>query len=133
LSVPDQICNQPDQKAEEPVFKGADRFEEILAESVYEGLSWVSGLVAPILDASIEGATKVEIGVRKSKMNMKDLEAFEKGMERIFGVGAKVVEYRILKILYSKLELNEQIEQNFRFSDEVQIAKGLYRSRLGTT
>lgn len=104
-------------------------FEEILAEAVYEGLSWVSGLLAPTLDAYIRGATTVEIGMRKTKLNVSDCETLEKGLQKVFGFGAKVVESRILKILNSKLGVSKKIDPSFRFSDEVKASKRLYKSK----
>jgi len=129
-SSPDQIYTEPPCEVEDTTTEKTERFEELLAEAVYEGLSWVSSLVAPVLDSYIQGSTTVETGFRKSRMNRQDCEAFEKGLERVLRFGAKVIEYRILKILYAKLETSEHIEQNFRFTDEVETAKKLYKSKL---
>jgi hypothetical protein len=106
-----------------------DGFEEILAEAVYEGLAWVNSIVAPALDTCIQGATTVEIGLRKTRLNMRDCEALEKGLERVFGFGAKVIESRILKVLHSKLGLSKEIKSDFKFFDEVKKARELYKSK----
>lgn len=105
-------------------------FEENLAEAVYEGLSWASSVVAPLLDMYVRDAQTFEIGLRKTKLDIKDCEKLEKAMEKAFGFGAKVVEIKILKILQSKLGVNKIIEANFKFTDELRTAKELYNSRL---
>jgi len=125
-SKSDHIYPELEPETEDTLTEETDRFEEFLAEAVYDCLSWVSSLLAPALDIYIQGATTVEIGSRKSRMNIRDCETFEKGLERVFGSGAKVIECKILKTLYSKLEINEQIELGFRFSDEVKTARRLY-------
>jgi hypothetical protein len=127
---PDEIYVDLAPETEDITTKETDRFEEFLADSVYECLSSVSRLLAPALDACLQGATTVEVGLRKSRMKIRDCESFETGLERVFGSGAKVIEYRILKILYSKLEISKQVEQSLRFSDEVKTAKRLYESKL---
>jgi len=107
-----------------------EEFEETLAEAVYEGLSWVSNIVAPTLDLCIQGSTTVEIGLRRTRLNMDDCEYFEKGLEKVFGFGAKLIEHKILGILQSKLGVTREIEQSFKFSDEVKMTKKLYESKL---
>lgn len=58
-----------------------------------------------------------------------DPEAFDDGLKRIFGYGAKVIEKRILEVLYLKLEAPRKIGGDFRFSEEVKKAQKL----LGST
>jgi hypothetical protein len=106
-------------------------FDEIFAEAVYETLSWTSCFVAPVLHVYLHDAMASEIGLRKSKLSIQDARDLENGLEKIFGFGAKIVEYRILGTLYTKLRLKEQLEQNFKFSSEVEKARKLYESRLG--
>lgn len=110
--------------------KEKNEFDEVLAEAVYEGLSWISNLVAPALQAYLQDATTIEVGLRKPKLNTQDAKVLQKSLERIFGFGAKVIEYRILEILYAKLRMGKEIEQNFNFSSEVEKAKQLYKSQL---
>jgi hypothetical protein len=128
-SESDQTYAKATHETEDVNLRETDDFEEILAEAVYEGLSLVSCLVAPALDTYIQGATTVEIGVRKNRLNTHDCEALQNGLDTVFGFGAKVVEYNILKILHSKLGVSKKIEQSFEFSNEVKSAKELYKSR----
>lgn len=116
-------------ETKDAALRETDDFGKILAEAVYEGLSWINSIVAPALDTCIQGATTVEIGLRKTRLNVRDCEALEKGLERVFGFGAKVVESKILKILHSKLGVNKDVELGFRFSNEVKTARNLYKSK----
>lgn len=54
-----------------------------------------------------------------------DPEAFDDGLKKIFGYGARVVEKRILEVLYLKLEAPRKIRDDFRFSEEVKRAQKL--------
>ena len=110
-------------------------FNEIFAESVYEGLQWTSGLVANILRSFLQDAITYETGWGKSKRNIEDAETLEKGLERIFGFGAKVFEKKILDILYTKLQLDTHTKNfghDFKFSKEVKKAKKLFKSNLSS-
>jgi len=121
---------EPTQKAENLSLKETEDFEENLAEAVYEGLSWVGGVVASTLDMYLQDALTVETGLRKTRFNIKDCENLEKGLEKTFGFGAKLVETKILRILHSKLGVTRAIESNFKFSDEVRTARELHNSKL---
>jgi len=123
-----------------------NKFDKIFAEAVYEGLSLIDRLVAPMVLLYLEnsGLMKSKLdplqdamvhdsGLMKSKLNMQDAIALEKGLENIFGFGAKVFEKKILDILYAKLQLNKEIEQNFEFATEVKKASELYKSKPYTT
>jgi hypothetical protein len=125
----DQTYAKATDETKDATFRETDEFEEILAEAVYEGLSWVSSIVAPALETCVQGATTVEIGLRKTRLNTRDCDALEKGLERVFGFGAKVVESRILKVLHSKLGVSKEIEPRFKFSDEVKAARKLYKPK----
>ena len=125
----DQTYAKATREPNGETLKETEEFEETLAEAVYEGLSWVSNMVAPVLDICVQGATTVEIGLRKTRLSMDDCEEFEKGLERVFGFGAKIIECRILKTLHTKLGVNKEIEQSFKFSDEVKTARKLFKSK----
>jgi hypothetical protein len=120
------------QKAANLSPKETEDFEENLAEAVYEGLSWVGGVVASTLDMYLQDASTPETGLRKTRFSIKDCENLEKSLEKTFGFGAKLVETKILKILHSKLGLTRTIETNFRFSEEVMAARELHSSKLRT-
>ncbi len=123
---------EPTTKTENPSPRETQNFEENLAEAVYEGLSWVSNVVAPALETYLQDALTIETGLRKAKLNIQDCENFEKALEKAFGFGAKVVEHKIIKILHSKLGVNKAIEADFKFSDEVRMARDLHCSNLHT-
>lgn len=131
------LANELDETYEEPAprtegisLRQTEDFEENLAEAVYEGLSWVSSVVASILDMYVQDALTVETGLRKTKLSIQDCEYLEKGLEKAFGFGAKVVESKILKILHSKLGISKTIEADFKFTDELRMARDLHSSRL---
>jgi len=73
-------------------------FEEVLLESVDEGLS--------LLGESAKQAVYFHLE-KEFKLNKKDIpykiEDFTEAMENIFGVGAKVLEIRIMKNLFKNM------------------------------
>ena len=121
---------EPAPKAENLSLKETEDFEENLAEAVYEGLSWVGSVIASTLDMYLQDSLTLETGLRKTRFSIKDCENLEKGLEKTFGFGAKLVESKILRILHSKLGVTRVIEANFKFSDEVRTARELHNSRL---
>jgi hypothetical protein len=125
-----ETCAEPSSKTEDLNPRKAENFEENLAEAVYEGLSWVSNVVAPALETYLQDALTIETGLRKAKLNIQDCENLAKALEKAFGFGAKVVEHKIIKILHSKLGVNKAIEADFKFSDEVRMARDLHCSKL---
>jgi hypothetical protein len=131
----DETHAEPASEAQSLNLKEAEDFEEILAESVYEGLSWASSVVASIIEMYIQTASRnapgsnVEIGMRKAKLSIQDCENLEKCLDKTFGFGAKVVECKILRILHSKLGVNKEIEADFSFLDEVRTARELHSSK----
>jgi hypothetical protein len=124
----DQTCAKATQGSTHDDLETKE-FEEALADAVYDELSLISSLVAPALDICVKGASTVEIGLRKTRLNMEDCEEFERGLEKVFGFGAKVIECRILKALNTRLGISKELKQNFRFSNEVKTARELYKFR----
>lgn len=114
----------------EEELKEEEKFEKSFAEAVYDGLSWISSLVAPVLRIYLKDAMTLEIGLRHHKLTVKDAKNLEKGLEKAFGFGAKVFEKRILESLYVKLGLDEEIREDFRFSKEIMRAKKLYELQV---
>ncbi len=57
-----------------------------------------------------------------------DAEAFDDGLKKIFGYGARLIEKRILELLYRKLETPRKIADDFMFSEEVKRAQKLRSS-----
>lgn len=67
----------------------------------------------------------------QSDQYIDDPEAFEEGLRKLFGFGAKVIEKRILEVLYVKLDAPQKIEDSFKFIDEVRKAQLLLDSNDG--
>jgi len=129
----DQGYAKATRELDDDSLKEVEEFEEALAEAVYDELSLISNIVASALDICIQKATSVEIGLRKTRLNVNECEDLEKGLEKVFGFGAKVIECRILKALNMKIGVSREIKQNFKFSDEVKTAKKLYKSKRRAT
>jgi hypothetical protein len=125
----DQGYAKATRELDDDSLKEVEEFEEALAEAVYDELSLISNIVASALDICIQKATSVEIGLRKTRLNVNECEDLEKGLEKVFGFGAKVIECRILKALNTKIGVSQEIKQNFKFSDEVKTARKLYKSK----
>jgi hypothetical protein len=125
----DQAYTKGTRELDDDSLKEVEEFEEALAEAVYDELSLISNIVASALDICIQKATSVEIGLRKTRLNVNECEDLEKGLEKVFGFGAKVIECRILKALNTKIGVSQEIKQNFKFSDEVKTARKLYKSK----
>lgn len=95
----------------------------ILAEAVYEGLS----NVGPFIPCDVFFYLR-QNGSIKSNYCIDDPEAFDEGLKNIFGFGARVIEKKILEVLYLKLQSPRKIEDNFKFADEVKKAQKLFDS-----
>lgn len=99
------------------------KFHVFLTEAVNEGLSSISPSIPPVVffylkkDGSIQPDCLIE-----------DLEAFEGGLRKIFGFGAKVIEKKILEVLYMKLQIQKEIKDDFKFAEEVKSAQKLLDS-----
>jgi hypothetical protein len=104
-------------------------FENALSQAINEGLATISTIVAPVLRAYLDDAVTCEIGRMKSRSTIKDVRALEKGLEKMFGFGAKVFEKKILEFLCTKLSLDKETLQNLSFSDAVKKAKEIFDSK----
>jgi hypothetical protein len=96
------------------------KFDLILAEAAQEGLKSISPSVPSVVIFYLKRNKSI-----RSNECIDDPEAFEEGLKKIFGFGAKVIEKKILEILYVKLELPRKIENDFKFSEEVKKAQTL--------
>jgi len=99
------------------------RFHVVLAEAVYEGLSSISPSVPSVVFFYLKKSRAIQ-----SDQYIEDPQAFEDGLKKIFGFGAKVIEKKILEVLYVKLEVPRTIEEGFRFAEEVKNAQKLIDS-----
>jgi len=105
-------------------------FEEALSQAINEGLACISSTVAPVLRAYLEDAVSWESGFLKSRSTIKDVGILEKGLERMFGFGAKVFEKKILDALYVKLSLDPTTRQNLSFLEAVKKAREIFESKV---
>lgn len=97
----------------------------ILIDAIDEGLSIMCGSAAPSVIFFLEND-----GSMKSKSNIENLESFSEGLDRIFGFGSKVIERKILEVLYLKFSLPQvtEVPYNFEFAKEVQKVFELYEA-----
>ena len=104
--------------------RGQSRFNTVLAQAVQEGLDSIGPSISDAVLFHLQRTDAV-----RSDRSFVDPEAFDDGLKKIFGYGAKVIEKRILEVLYVKLEAPRKIGGDFRFSEEVEKAQKL----LGST
>ncbi|MDH5448730.1 MAG: hypothetical protein OEY24_00465 [Candidatus Bathyarchaeota archaeon] len=97
--------------------KNSCQLNLIILEAIDKGLSIVCGSAAPSVLFFLEN-----YGAIKSKSHIENLESFSEGLEKIFGFGSKVIEKKILEVLYSNLQLPQptEIQDEFEFAKEVE-------------
>ena len=61
----------------------------------------------------------------RSDDHIDDPKAFEDGLKKLFGFGAKVIEKKILEILYEKIDIPQKFGDHFMFAEEVRKAQDL--------
>jgi hypothetical protein len=103
--------------------EGSLSFNAVLVQAVQEGLDSMGPCIS---DAVLIHLQKVD-AVRFHQQSI-DAEAFDDGLKKIFGYGAKLIEKRILELLYRKLETPRKIRDDFTFSEEVKKAQELRSS-----
>jgi len=89
-----------------------DEFEKLFMEAVDEGLKSLGESVRQMIFYHLENTYSV-----KRQDIPKKPKAFAEGLEKIFGVGALVLEKIIVKTLYSKLGLKYEDKKDFVFID----------------
>jgi hypothetical protein len=105
-------------------------FEEALSQAINEGLATISTIVTPVLRAYLDDAVTYEIGRMKARSTIKDIRTLQKGLEKMFGFGAKVFEKKILESLYAKLSLTLETRHNLSFVQAVRKAEAAFARRL---
>lgn len=116
----------------EPVYMALESemdFEKALSQAINEGLGSISTIVAPVLRSYLDNAVIYEIGRMKRRSTIKDVRNLERGLEKMFGFGAKVFEKKILESLYIRLSLRLETPQNLTFSQAVKKAKEAFDSK----
>jgi hypothetical protein len=124
--------NKQFRTATEPIYIAMDYetdFEKALSQAISEGLACISTTVAPVLRAYLEDAVTWEIGFIRPRSTIKDAGSLEKGLEKMFGFGAKVFEKKILDALYTKLSLDLETRQNLSFLEAVKKAKEIFEAK----
>jgi hypothetical protein len=124
--------NRPNGTCTEPVYvtlNGEIDFERALSQAINEGLASISTIVAPVLRAYLNDAVVYEIGRMKSRSSLKDVKNLERGLEKMFGFGARVFEKKILESLYTRLSLTVETRKTLSFSQAVKKAKEAFDSR----
>jgi len=100
------------------------KFNAVLVQAVQEGLDSIGPSISDAILFHLQRTNAI-----CSNPSLIDPEAFDDGLKRIFGYGAKLIEKRILEVLYEKLEAPQKIMGDFRFPEEVKKAQKL----LGST
>lgn len=81
-----EIFTEAKNEGEDVALIEEDKFDEVFAQSVYEGLSWISNLVAPVLHMYLHDAMNPDIGFGKKKLDVRFAEILEKSLERMLGL-----------------------------------------------
>jgi len=89
-----------------------EEFEKLFMEAVDESLKSLGESVRQMIFFHLEKSYSL-----KRQNIPKKPEAFAEGLEKIFGVGALVLEKIIVKTLYSKLGLEYEDKKDFVFID----------------
>ena len=89
-----------------------EEFEKLFMEAVDESLKSLGESVRQMIFFHLEKSYSI-----KRHDIPKKPEAFAEGLEKIFGVGALVLEKIIVKTLYSKLGLEYEDKKDFVFID----------------
>ncbi len=98
-------------------------FNVILTKAVLESLSSISPSINSVVFFYLKNNRSI-----RSDNYIDDPEAFDEGLKKIFGFGAKVIEKKILEFLYMKLQVPQKIREDFKFADEVKKAQKLSSS-----
>lgn len=99
------------------------KFNVILFQAVYEGLNSIGTSVPSAILPYLERDGSIGPG-----HVINDAKAFDEGLKKIFGFGAKVIEKKILEILYAKLQIPQQIEDSFSFPEKIQNVQNMLQS-----
>lgn len=90
------------------------KFDLILSQAVREGLSSICTSIPFVILPCLEKDGSIGPG---GVVN--DPKIFDESLKKIFGFGAKVIEKRILEVLYIKLQIDRKVGSSFSFSEEI--------------
>ncbi|MGI0092460.1 MAG: hypothetical protein ACREBS_12205, partial [Nitrososphaerales archaeon] len=99
----------------------SEGFYSVLRRSVQQGIASVVGRDTCI---SVEFYLDSSIAV-------KDISSYTKSLEKMFGPGSKLIEERCARALYSNMQLDFALKQDYSLNDYVEEAKKLWLT--GTT
>ena len=102
-----------------------NKFYAVLSEAVQEGLDVFSPSISQVVLFYVRKNASIPLNHR-----FIDPKTLEKNLEKIFGFGAKVIEKKILEVLYLKLQAPLEVIEDFRFSEEVEKAQKLFDSTI---
>jgi hypothetical protein len=91
------------------------KFNTILFQAVYEGLNSIGSSIPSAILSYLEKDGSIGPG-----RVINDPQTFDEGLKKIFGFGAKVIEKKILESLYEKLRIQQAVQDNFSFPEEIQ-------------
>jgi len=102
-----------------------EQFAEILNEALDSGLL----LLGESARKAIYFHLKKDFSITKENAAGR-MEAFARGLESIFGAGALVIERSILNVLYSKLELSYENNEDSGFVESLKRARDEWLNKV---
>jgi len=91
------------------------QFNTMLFEAVRDGLSSIGTSIPPAVLPYFERKGAIGPGTV-----INDPEAFHENLKEIFGFGSKLIENKILELLYTKLEISPESENNHSFPEKIE-------------
>jgi hypothetical protein len=91
------------------------QFDMILFEAVRDGLSSIGSSIPPAVLPYFKRKGSIGPG---GVIN--DPEAFHENLKEIFGFGSKLIENKILELLYTKLGISVENENNHSFPEKIE-------------
>jgi|GEM_PF-1596520 len=89
-------------------------FSTILFDAVHEGLNSIGASIPSTILPYLEKDGSIGPG-----RVINDPKAFDEGLRKIFGFGAKVIEKKILEVLYTKLQIRQEVDDSFSFPEKI--------------
>ncbi len=108
----------PETKGSVAQYFTEDVFSKILSYSIKEGMQFLGDTPKQAVVIYIEKKHSIT-----EDEYSKRLETFHRGLTEIFGIGAKVIERRIVEHLYGRLALKFRQQENWTIVEYVEEAK----------
>lgn len=97
-------------------------FEEVILEAIDECFSWIGEKEKE----SIYFFLEIKYNIKKQEIPYR-IDDFAEAIDDIFGIGAKLLEIRIMKNLYSKMEY---ISPHFHAQESLEFTKYVEATRI---